>query len=116
MEDGDFAQAEQLAFDALAAFEAGGDQWSNSVLCIEVLALLAIRRRQFDAARAWLRRGLAAGEEIGFKDAIQTAYWQLGFVAALENNYGAAGIYWQKALGVGERMLGARGIIGFGRN
>lgn len=116
VEEDDFAHAEQFALAALAEMEASGDRWSMSVLCIEALGLLAIRRRQFDAAREWLRRGLATGEEIGFKYAIQTAYWQLGFVAALENNYGEAGVYWQKAMGVGERMLGARGFIGFGRN
>lgn len=115
IEEGDYPRAEERAFAALTTFEANGDKWSTSVLCVDVLGLLAIRRRQFDTARAWMRRGLAAAEEIGFRYSIQTAYWQLGFVAALEDNYGEAAVHWLKAMSVGERMLSARGLIGFGR-
>ena len=52
--------------------------------------------------------------EIDFKYSMQTAYWQLGFIAALEEKYLEAGRYWQKAMGVSERLLGGRSFIGLG--
>src|SRR5690606_5959168 len=75
--DGDYQQAEQLARECLATFDANGDNWSKSILCTEVLGLLAIRLRQFELAREWIHKGLQAAGEIGFKYAMQTAYWQL---------------------------------------
>ena len=115
IEDGRFPEAERLADEALASFEANRDYWSSSVVCIEVLALLAITLQQYENAKAWIHKGLQAAEEIDFKYSIQTAYWQLGFVAALEENYTESARYWRKALAVSDRMLGARGFIGFGR-
>ena len=114
IEDGEYEKAGLMAHEALMAFEANGDNWSISVVCIEVLGLLAIALRQFDIAKTWISRGLAAAKEIGFKYSIQTAYWQLGYVAALEENYGEAGSYWRKAMEVSDRMLGGRSFIGFG--
>ena len=114
IEDGEYEKAERLAHEALAAFEASGDNWSSSVVCIEVLGLLTITLRQFEAAREWIQKGLKAAEEIDFKYSMQTAYWQLGFVAVLEEKYPEAGKYWRKALGVSAHMLGGRGFIGLG--
>lgn len=112
--DGDYQQAECLAHDALATFDANGDNWSKSVLCIEILGLLAIRLRQFETAKDWIRRGLKAAEEIDFKYAMQTAYWQLGFVATLEEKYAEAGGYWRKAFEVADQILGGTTFLGFG--
>src|SRR5690606_6109510 len=98
------------------AFEENGDHWSASVVCIEVFGYLTIARQDYDAARSWIRRGLRAAEEIDFRYSIQTAYWQLGFVAALEEDYAEAGKYWRRALQVSDRMLGGRSFIGFGRS
>ncbi len=114
IESGEYEQAGPMAHEALAAFEAGGDHWSISVVCIEVLGLLDISQRRFDSARAWIQRGLQAAEEIDFKYSIQTAFWQLGFIAALEEDYAEAGKYWRKALAVSDRMLGGRSFLGFG--
>lgn len=114
IDDGEYEKAERLAHEALAAFETKGNHWSSSVVCIEVLGLLAITLRQFETAKEWINRGLKAAEEIDFKYSIQTAYWQLGFVAALEEKYSEAGIYWRKALDVSEHMLGGRSFIGLG--
>lgn len=114
IEDGDYTMAERLAHEAYRAFEDSGNNWSSSVVCIEVLGLLAITQQQYEAAKAWIERGLIAAQEIDFKYSMQTAYWQLGYVAALEENYPEAGIYWQKAMGVSERVLGGRSFIGLG--
>lgn len=114
IEAGEYEKAERMAHEALVAFEASGDHWSTSVLCIEVLGLLFISLRRFDQARDWIRRGLQAAEEIDFKYSIQTAYWQLGYVAALEEDYAEAGLHWKKALQVSDRMLGGRSFLGFG--
>lgn len=114
IESGEYEHAARLADEALTAFGANGDNWSVSVLCTEVLGLLAITLKQFDAARSWIWKGLQAAEEIDFKYSIQTAYWQLGYVAALEENYGEAGVFWHRALAVSDRMLGGRSFIGFG--
>ena len=116
VEAGQYAEAERLAGQALAAFEENGDHWSASVVCIEVFGYLTIARQDYDAARSWIRRGLRAAEEIDFRYSIQTAYWQLGFVAALEEDYAEAGKYWRRALQVSDRMLGGRSFIGFGRS
>ena len=113
--DADYQRAEKLAHESLETFDANGDNWSKSVLCTEVLGLLAIRRRQFDAAKQWMQQGLKAAQDIDFKYAIQTAYWQLGFVATLEENYLEAGLYWRKALDVAEHILGGTSFLGFGR-
>jgi tetratricopeptide (TPR) repeat protein len=114
IEEGDYPKAERLAHEAYLAFETGGNNWSLSVVCIEVLGLLSITLRRFESAKEWIERGLKAAVEIDFKYSIQTAYWQLGFVAALEEKYLEAGKYWQKALGVSNRMLGGRSFIGLG--
>jgi predicted ATPase/DNA-binding CsgD family transcriptional regulator len=114
--NGDYANAERLADEALRIFEESGDKWSRSVLCIEVLSLLAITLRQFDQAKEWIERGLKAAEEIDFKYSQQMAYWQLGYVATLQENYAEAGKYWHKALSIGEDVIGSPVIIGFGGN
>jgi tetratricopeptide (TPR) repeat protein len=114
IEDGDYTKAERLAHEAYRAFEDSGNNWSSSVVCIEVLGLLAITQRQYETAKGWIERGLKAAQEIDFKYSMQTAYWQLGYVAALEEKYPEAGIYWQKAMAVSERMLGGRSFIGLG--
>jgi predicted ATPase/DNA-binding CsgD family transcriptional regulator len=114
IEDGDYENASRLAREALATFEASGDHWSSSVVCIEVLGLLAINQRQYATAKSWIQQGLEDAEEIGSKFSIQTAYWQLGFMAALQEDYQGAGLYWRKALGVANGMLGSPSTIGFG--
>jgi predicted ATPase/DNA-binding CsgD family transcriptional regulator len=114
IEEGEYEQGSRLAHEALAAFEANGDNWSKSIVCIEVLGLLAITLREFDNAKAWIQKGLAAAEEIGFIYAIQTAYWQMGFVASLEGNYSEAGLWWRKAIGIADGALGSASVIGFG--
>jgi len=113
IDSGAYNDARELAREALAIYEAHGDQWSESVLCIEVLALLAITLRHFDEAHMWIERGRAAAETIEFTYAVQMAYWQSGFIAALQNDYGKAGTCWQKALTVGEHIVGAKVAIGF---
>lgn len=115
IENGEYQRAERLAYETLAAFEANGDSWSISVVCIEVFGLLAITLRQYQTAREWIQRGLKAAEEIDFKYSIQTAYWQFGFVAALEENYQEAGRYWHLAQQVSGLTLGGSSFIGFGR-
>ncbi len=112
--DGDYPQAAQLAQEALSTFETNGDNWSKSTLCTEVLGLLEIRLREFEAARKWIQQGLKAAEEIDFKYAIQTAYWQLGFVATLGENYVEAGRHWSKAFEVADQILGGTTFLGFG--
>jgi tetratricopeptide (TPR) repeat protein len=112
--DEDCEGADRLAQEALATFDASGDNWSKSVLCIEVLGLLAIRQRQFESAKNWMQRGLKAAETIDFKCAMQIAYWQLGFVATLEENYAESALYWRKALEVAEQILGGATFLGFG--
>ncbi len=114
IDDGQYEHARQLADEALQIFEESGDLWSKSVLCIEVLGLLAVTLRQFDEAKQWMERGRKAAEEIDFKYSIQMAYWQLGFVEALQDHYAAAGNYWQQALRIGERVIGGKSFIGFG--
>lgn len=111
---GNFEWAEHLAYEALSTFETSGDNWSKSVLCIEVLGLVAITQGQYEMAKTWIKHGLAAAEAIAFKYSQQTAYWQLGYVAVLQNNYTEAARYWHKALKVGENVLGSPTAIGFG--
>ena len=114
--DADFPNAERLAHEALSAFEENGDMWSESVLCAEVLALLAITLRYFDTAKAWIERGLKVAKDVDFKYSQQMAYWQLGYVAALQENYPEAGKYWREALTIGEEVIGTPIVIGFGGN
>lgn len=112
--DADHSAAERLAGEALDTFERNGDKWSSSALCIEVLGLLATTQRQFDRAAACIERGLRAAQDIDFKYSQQMAYWQLGFVATLQEDYARAGVYWRKALELGEAAIGSPVLIGFG--
>jgi predicted ATPase/DNA-binding CsgD family transcriptional regulator len=114
IEDRNYQQAVRLGQEALVIFELSGDRWSESILCIELLGLLTITLGQFQEATAWIERGLKAAEAIEFKYSMQMAYWQLGYVEALRENYLKAGRYWHKALRVGERVVGGKSIIGFG--
>jgi predicted ATPase len=111
--DADFQNAEHLAREALDRFEKNGDKWSESVFCIEVMGLLAIARREFDQAMAWIERGLRETEDINFKYSQQMAYWQLGFVAALQEDYAKAAKFWRKALELGEAAIGSPILMGF---
>lgn len=112
--DADHAAAERLAGEALDTFERNGDKWSSSALSIEVLGLLAITQRRFDRAAEWIERGLRAAQDIDFKYSQQMAYWQLGFVATLQEDYVRAGLYWRKALELGEAAIGSPIMLGFG--
>ena len=114
IEAADYGTAGRMASEALTTFEDSGDKWSESVLCIEVLGLLAISQREFDRAKEWIVRGLNAAHEIDFKYAQQMAYWQLGYIAALQENYAEAGENWARAVKMGETILGGGTIIGFG--
>lgn len=111
--DANFQTAEHLAREALQTFERNGDKWSASVLCIEVLGLLAISLRDFDGGIVWIEQGLREAEEIDFKYSQQMAYWQLGFVATLQEDYPRAAIYWRKALELGEAAVGSPILMGF---
>jgi tetratricopeptide (TPR) repeat protein len=111
--DADHATAERTAREALNTFERNGDKWSASALCIEVLGLLAITQRRFDSAAEWIERGLRAAQDIDFKYSQQMAYWQLGFVATLQEDYSKAGQYWCKALELGEAAIGSPILMGF---
>lgn len=111
--DADFQTAERLAREALATFERSGDKWSESALCIEVLGLLAIALRDFDRGREWIERGLHEAEEINFKYSQQMAYWQLGFIATLQEDFSQAGKHWRKALELGEAAVGSPILMGF---
>ena len=112
-DDGDYDAARQLALDALHSSEIVGDRWSKSILCIEVLGLLETVQRDFDAARNWIQQGLEAAEEIDFDYSRQLAYWQFGYVEALQENYSAAARNWQLAKNIGDRIVGLKSIIGF---
>jgi hypothetical protein len=41
------------------------------------------------------------------------AYWQLGFVATLQEDYTKAAKYWRKALELGEAAIGSPILMGF---
>jgi hypothetical protein len=114
IEDGEYQLAEQLAREAFNILQDGGDKWSKSVICIEVLGMLAITVRDLEAARYWIATGLDAAEKIGFQYSIQTAHWQLGFVAALEEDYSLAGQHWRKAQGIAQGVLLGQSLIGYG--
>ena len=45
--DSDLTTANRLAHETLNTFQKNGDKWSESMLCIEVLGLLATIRREF---------------------------------------------------------------------
>ena len=111
--DTDFPTAERLAHVALDIFQKNGDKWSESVLCIEVLGLLAITQREFDRAIQWIERGLHKAEDIDFKYSQQMAYWQLGFVATLQEDFAQAGKHWRNALELGEVAVGSPILMGF---
>jgi predicted ATPase/DNA-binding CsgD family transcriptional regulator len=114
IEDSDHELAAQVGREALKVFQELGDRWSESVLCIEVLGPLQISLHDFDQARDWIDRGLRAAQEIGFDYSIQMAYWQRGYIEALQGNYKQAGDHWQKALSIGDRVIGSKTMIGFG--
>jgi tetratricopeptide (TPR) repeat protein len=109
----DYEIATRLMHEALASFETNGDKWSESILCIEVMGLLAFTLSQFDRAQRWVERGLQAAEAIDFKYSQQMAYWQLGYAAALQEGYDEAGKYWHKALAIGSDTPVWQTIIGF---
>lgn len=113
IEEEDYAVAENLANEALQICETRGDRWSESVICIEATATIAILRQQYDTAQEWLFRGLGAAEAIDFKYAMQMAYFQLGYTALLNNDHTHAAKHWHKALEVGERVMGGMAIVGF---
>jgi tetratricopeptide (TPR) repeat protein len=83
------------------------------VLCIEVLSLLAVTLRRFDDAKAWIQRGLKAATEIDYKYSEQMAYWQLGYIATLQENYSEAAAHWNQARKIGEDVIGSPIVIGF---
>ena len=114
IKDTDFTTAERLTYEAVNAFEKSGDKWSESVICIEVGSLLAITLQQFDSAKEWIERGLKSADSIDFGYSRQMAYWQLGYVATLQNNFTEAAKYWQEALKIGEDVIGSPIVIGFG--
>ena len=113
IEEENYNTADDLANEALQICEAHGDRWSESVICIEVMGTVEILRQQYDIAQRWLFRGLKAAEAIDFKYAMQMAYFQLGYIAVLNNNYTNAAKHWHKALAVGERVMGGFAIVGF---
>ena len=113
LDEGRYDDAQQYALDALHSFEASGDRWSESILCIEVLGLLEAARRDYDAAHQWIQRGLDTAAEVDFAYSRQMAYWQFGYVEVLQQNYGAAARYWQMAKNIGDRIFGPKSIIGF---
>ena len=87
--------------------------WSKSILCIEVFGLIETIERDFDSARQWIQKGLEAAEEVNFTYSRQIAYWQFGYVEALQENYGMAARYWQTARKIGDPIIGLKSIIGF---
>jgi predicted ATPase/DNA-binding CsgD family transcriptional regulator len=113
LDAGRYDDARRYALDALHSFETSGDRWSKSILCIEVLGLLETVKRDFDAARQWIQRGLDTAEEVDFAYSRQMAYWQYGYVEVLQRNYSAAARYWQMAQNIGDRIYGLKSIIGF---
>jgi tetratricopeptide (TPR) repeat protein len=113
IEEENYDSANTLAAEALSICEARGDRWSESAICIEVMGTTAILLQQYDTAREWLFRGLRSAEAIDFKYAMQMAYFQLGYIALLLNDYAEAAQYWHKALEVGDRMMGGFAIVGF---
>ncbi|MAS33663.1 MAG: hypothetical protein CL610_06640 [Anaerolineaceae bacterium] len=114
IENGEYQLAEQQARDAFDILEACGDKWSKSVICIEVLGMLATTVRDLESARYWMIAGLEAAEKIGFEYSIQTAHWQLGFVAVLQEDYALAGQHWHKAQGIAHGVLLGQSLIGYG--
>jgi tetratricopeptide (TPR) repeat protein len=111
-----YERAAHLAQEALRSFEENVDRWSVSVLCIEVLSLLAVTLRQFDQAQAWIERGLKAATEIDSKYWQQMAYWQLGYVAALQEQYTEAAVHWRTAMEFDQDMVGPNVTFGFTEN
>ena len=105
--------ARQLALGALKSFEDNGDQWSKSILCIEVFGLIETIERNFDAAHQWIQRGLETAEAVKFTYSLQIAYWQFGYIEALQGNYSVAARYWRTALKIGDPINGLKSIIGF---
>lgn len=112
--EGDLAHAEQLAHESLLAFETLGDNWSKSLVYIDVLSLLAVRCGHIERARQWLHMGLEAARSLDFVCAIQKAFWQLGYLAALEGNYAGSAFHWREAMQVAEQPMGGTTFLGFG--
>jgi predicted ATPase len=98
----DFEEARRLANEALQIFIERGDRRSESILCTEVLGLLAITLQKYEEARAWVQKGIQAAEEIDFTYSLQTGYYQLGYIALLQENLSEAGKFWEKATRIGE--------------
>jgi hypothetical protein len=89
------------------------DRWSESTLCIEVLATVAIIKQQYQVARQWLQQGLEAAASLDFVYAVRTAYFQLGYISVLNNDYSNAAAYWNKAIMLGDQGVGSIVATGF---
>jgi predicted ATPase/DNA-binding CsgD family transcriptional regulator len=108
-----YERANQLAHTALEICKTQSDYWSESVLCIEVLATIAIYQKQYQQAQQWLEQGLAAATSIDYVYVMRAAYFQLGYVAILSNNYPESARYWNKALAISHQVsLGTTGFLG----
>jgi tetratricopeptide (TPR) repeat protein len=101
-----FQDAERFGNEALAICENLGDRWSLSALCIEVMSTIAIRREEYQRACQWLNQGLQIAIATDLTNAIQLAYFQLGYVAALQGNFQEAGKYWHQALRIADYFIG----------
>lgn len=113
IDDRNYELASRLAHSALNICKIRRDRWSESTLCIEVLATISIHQKQHEQARAWLGQGLEAAASIHYAHAKRAAYFQLGYVAVLSNNYAEAAMHWNNALAISDQVsLGTTGFFG----
>ena len=113
IEEADYEVAERLGNEALAICQSRGDRWSECVICIEVMGTIAILRQRYTLAEQWLFHGLQAAEAIEFRYAMQMAYFQLGYVAVLQEDFASSARYWHQALDVSDHVIGGFAIVGF---
>jgi tetratricopeptide (TPR) repeat protein len=109
----DYEVASAYATSALKTCKRRNDRWSEGMLCIEVLATIAIHQKAYGQAREWLEQGLEAAASIHFVYAVRAAYFQLGYVAVLSNDFSEAAQQWNKALAINDQVsLGTTGFWG----
>lgn len=113
IDERDYELARELAHSALDICKALSNYRSESMLCIEVLATIAIHQKQYEQARQWLKQGIEAATSIRYVQAMRAAYFQLGYVAVLSNNYSEAATHWNKALAISDQLsLITTGFLG----
>lgn len=104
---GDVVEAEALARRGLAIVEKGGGTAQLKAALLNNLGIMAIDRKDFDAADDLLRRSVEAGEA----DYGPDSYWManallnLGIVARQRKAYDTAESYYLRALAIREKIV-----------